>query len=88
MFGKKNKESTKEPKYQHRSGALYSKELSDEEKRFIKSMIDYRDVVQIPMLVDKVCVLKNEIRKLNNTTTFFSIALIIFAIIQIIIMLN
>lgn len=72
----------------HLPGTNFSKELSNEEKNFIKAMNGYNNSAQTPMLVDKICVLTHEIKKLNKATTMFSTALVIFAIIQILIMLN
>jgi hypothetical protein len=75
-------------KFEHLPGIAYSKELSDSERNFIKSMSGYNNSTQTPMLVDKLCVLTSEIKKLNKATTLFSTALVIFAIIQIIIALK
>jgi hypothetical protein len=74
--------------FKHSSGVNFSKELSEDQKGFIKSMEGLSGPYQNPMLVDKICVLKNEVQKLSKTTTIFSIALIFFAIIQVIIMLK
>jgi len=71
--------------FKHQSNVKYSEELSIEEKHFIKSMNGYNSTTQMPMLTDKICVLKNEIKHLNRSTTFFSIILALFAIVQIVI---
>jgi hypothetical protein len=71
--------------FKHLSNIKYSKELSSEEKHFIRSMNGYNSTTQMPMLTDKICVLTNEIKHLNRSTTFFSIILALFAIVQIII---
>lgn len=71
--------------FKHLPNIEYSKELSNEEKHFIKSMNGYNNTTQIPMLTDKICVLKNEIKALNKITTIFSVVLVFFAIVQIII---
>jgi hypothetical protein len=71
--------------FKHPPNIKYSKELSSEEKHFIKSMNGYNSTTQMPMLTEKICVLTNEIKYLNRSTTFFSVVLAFFAIVQIII---
>lgn len=71
--------------FQHLPNINCSKELSAGEKHFIKSMNGYNSTTQMPMLTDKICVLKNEIKHLNRSTTFFSIILALFAAVQIVI---
>ncbi|MFA5000488.1 MAG: hypothetical protein WC545_03965 [Patescibacteria group bacterium] len=88
IFKRRRHEINESNQFQHLPGVYYSKELSDKDKNFIKSMNGYNNSAQTPMLVDKICVLTNEIKNLNTATTIFSTALVIFAIIQIIISLN
>lgn len=87
MFKYFKKRNNSGNNFSHAPGIKYSKELSDEESGFIKSMTGYRDTAQMPMLTDKICVLIGEIRSLNRSTTFFSIVLAFFALVQIIIVI-
>lgn len=85
ILNKKITEQSDTPR--HLPGVNFSKGLSNEEEDFIKAMNGYNNSTQTPMLVDKICVLTHEIKKLNKATTIFSTALAIFAIVQIIVML-
>lgn len=63
----------------------YSRELDEEDKNFIRGMESWQESTQLPMLTDKIIVLSKSIKKLNKSTTIFSIILSIFALIQIIV---
>jgi hypothetical protein len=62
------------------SGITISKELSQEEKEYIQAMYGWKEFVQIPMLTEKIIILEKRIKKLNSSTSFFSIVLIILTV--------
>jgi hypothetical protein len=77
-----NKKMENQKDYKHEySNIKISDELSREEKEYIKAMYGWKESVQMPMLTEKIVILEKRIKKLNSSTSFFSIVLILLTIV-------
>lgn len=83
-----NKKLQKEFFYQVGSKRIpMSNNLMLEEKLFLKAVSESNEYTRISMLTEKIIILSKRIKQLNFWTSIFSVILIIFAFIQVIIML-
>ena len=81
----------KEKEFKHQHGEIrISDELSTDEKEYIKSMYNWREQTQLPMLTEKIIILSRRIEKFDKNTeksnrilTALTVLLTVIGVIQI-----